>query len=353
MARASARRLHARVVEPYPAVEVYPERVLEIPAPRALRLLALRPAPFPRRRLGGPHRSSSSLATGETDVHPDRATKGGVGKSTTTVAVAENLASRGNDVLVIDADYQTNSTVALIGNTQWDGLNNQKLTTVALLEDAINEGSPGYVRQFDSQTHIFTGASNIAGALSGQIDLLPSSPDVVRAKKNLYLAGKKSQYGSVSRLNFLDWALRDTLPNYDYVLIDTHPDLDDMLYASLYISDYYLMPVIPDAVSTYGIVTMETEVSRFSTEIRRNIKKAGVLISMYREINPHRKYVGLISARPNADVFRTKIPLRANMTDALDFDKNVSTLKMKYGYDTNGIAREYEELTTEVVNRCQ
>lgn len=279
--------------------------------------------------------------------------KGGVGKTTTTVALAENLASQGKKILVIDADYQTNSTVALIGNDKWQDLNDQKKTIVALLEDAISEGSPGYVRQFDPDTHIFEGASNIADFLDGQIDLLPSSPDGVRAKRNIYMAGKKSQYGAVTRLNFLEWALRDTLSNYDYVLIDTHPDLDDMLYASLYISDYYLMPVIPDAVSTYGIITMETEVSKFSDEINRKIKKAGVLISMYREINPHRKYVGLISARPDVRLFKTKIPLRANMTDALDFDKSVSTLKQKYGYDPIGIEREYEQLTAEVVDRCK
>ena len=76
--------------------------------------------------------------------------KGGVGKTTTTVALSEFLASKGYKVLVIDADYQTNCTVALIGNQAWDKLNAQDKTIAALLEDAINEGQPGYARKFDS-----------------------------------------------------------------------------------------------------------------------------------------------------------------------------------------------------------
>jgi len=279
--------------------------------------------------------------------------KGGVGKTTTTVALAEFLASDGNKVLVIDADYQTNCTVALIGNRNWENLNKQKKTIVALLEDAINEGSNGYTRQFDQATHIFKRASNLASNLEGRIDLISSSPDLVFAKKNLYKAGKNSAFGSVSRLNFMEWGLRDILSKYDFVLIDTHPDVDDMLFAALYISDYYLMPVIPDAVSTYGIVTMKTSIGDFSRECRREIEQLGVLVSMYREINAHRLYLNTIKAQPGVKLFKTIIKLRAKVTEAMDYDASVNTLKQKYGYEPNGIAEDYRNLTAEVISRCQ
>lgn len=276
-----------------------------------------------------------------------------MGKTTTTVALAEFLASEGYKVLVIDADYQTNCTVALIGNKNWENSNKQKKTIVALLEDAINEGTNEYTRQFGHSTHIFRNASNIASSLKGRIDLIPSSPDLVFAKKNLYKAGKNSKFGSVNRLNFMEWGLRDILSKYDFVLIDTHPDVDDMLFASLYISDYYLMPVIPDAVSTYGIVTMRTVINSFSHEIRREIQQLGVLISMYREINAHRLYSNMIRALQGVKLFKTKIRLRAKVTEAMDYDTPVNTLKQKYGYEPNGIARDYGDLTSEVVERCQ
>jgi chromosome partitioning protein len=46
--------------------------------------------------------------------------KGGVGKTTTTVALAEILAAEFDQrVLVIDLDPQTNSTTMLIGEQAW------------------------------------------------------------------------------------------------------------------------------------------------------------------------------------------------------------------------------------------
>ena len=172
-------------------------------------------------------------------------------------------------------------------------------------------------------------------------------------KKNLYKAGKNSKFGSVNRFNFMEWGLRDILSKYDFALIDTHPDVDDMLFASLYISDYYLMPVIPDAVSTYGIVTMRTSVNSFSKECRRGIKQLGVLISMYREINAHRLYFNMIRALQGVKLFKTRIRLRAKVTEAMDYDAPVNTLKQKYGYEPNGIAKDYGELSWEVISRCQ
>lgn len=278
--------------------------------------------------------------------------KGGVGKTTTTVALAEFLASKNNKkILVIDADYQTNCTVALIGNHRWEKLNSEKKTLVALLEDAINEGTTGYKRQFDPLTHIYTKASNISEFLKGQIDLIPSSPDLNNAKNNLYRAGKNSKYGSVNKLNFLEWGLRDVLPKYDFVIIDIHPDIDDLLYASLYISDYYLMPVIPDAVSSYGVKTMITSVKNFTEETRRNVRLLGVLISMLRQIKVHKTYKEIIENMKDVHVFETHIPQNAKVTEAMEFSADLNTLKQKYGY--SGMVDIYSDLVEEVLERCR
>jgi len=64
--------------------------------------------------------------------------KGGVGKSTTTVAVAEMMSAEfGKKVLVIDLDPQTNATVMLIGEKKWRKLNDEGNTLAQLFKDAL------------------------------------------------------------------------------------------------------------------------------------------------------------------------------------------------------------------------
>lgn len=64
--------------------------------------------------------------------------KGGVGKTTTTVAVAEMLAGVFlKRVLVIDLSPQTNATLMLIGEEKWEELNSSNHTLVQLFTDAI------------------------------------------------------------------------------------------------------------------------------------------------------------------------------------------------------------------------
>lgn len=57
--------------------------------------------------------------------------KGGVGKSTTTAAVAEFMSAEfGLRVLVMDLDPQTNLTTMSIGEERWQEVNDQGATAV-------------------------------------------------------------------------------------------------------------------------------------------------------------------------------------------------------------------------------
>ena len=279
--------------------------------------------------------------------------KGGVGKTTTTVAAAEFLAAEGYHILVIDADYQANCSISLIGNEEWEKLNSSNKTIKALLEDAINEGKSGYTRQFDVKTHIYKGVSNLSGSVVGnRIDLLASTPDLNDTKRNLYQAGREARFGSVNRTNFIEWGLRDIFSSYDFVLIDTHPDIDDMLHAVFYVSDFLLMPAIPDAVSSYGIKTMNTHIKRFSRESRSSLQMLGVVISMERAINVHRTYREVITnlcKQEGIPLFKTAIPLAAKVTESMEFSMDVNTLKQKYG----GVFDSYTSLVEEILEKIK
>src|SRR5690349_4784611 len=101
--------------------------------------------------------------------------KGGVGKTTLTVALAHFLAiEHRKRVLVIDLDPQTNATVCLIPEQEWKRLDDAGLTIYQLFVDQV-KGS----RRFDADAAIVRNVSNVGGGVEG-LDVLPSSLGLIK-----------------------------------------------------------------------------------------------------------------------------------------------------------------------------
>ncbi len=82
--------------------------------------------------------------------------KGGVGKTTVCVGVAEMLASdwaHGRKVLVIDLDPQTNATTMLIGEKRWRKANDAGHTLATLFADALEEDPAKRHFDLDANNH--------------------------------------------------------------------------------------------------------------------------------------------------------------------------------------------------------
>lgn len=197
--------------------------------------------------------------------------KGGVGKSTTTLMLADGLAFYyGANVLVIDLDPQANST--------------QMMLTEHGIQLAFENGKGVHhlLNQFSRGQR-----PDLAGLIqpnavsleelrkdedqdlrNGWISVLASHPQVRLTEMQI----EDEMYGQAVRPNqlagklatHLDAALDTVRDLYDVIIIDTPPYLSPMARAALAISSKYVTPTLADPVSIWGT-------KQFSDWMRSNI----------------------------------------------------------------------------------
>ena len=153
--------------------------------------------------------------------------KGGSGKTTTTMHLAQALTLMGRRVLVVDLDPQGSAT-----------------TLAGWLPGAD-------VEEKDTALSIFTGGKDAPKDLSHAVrpsywdglDIVPATPDLFAAEAALpqLAARADSEWWAL-----LHTALQPLAPAYDYILIDTAPSLSYMAVNAAMAADGLLMPLPPE-----------------------------------------------------------------------------------------------------------
>jgi chromosome partitioning protein len=133
-------------------------------------------------------------------------------------------------------------------------------------------------------------------------------------------------------------ATKDIIENYDIVMIDCPPNLGKITQNGLRMSQSFLIPTIPDVLSTYGIPQIVRRVRDFSEEIAENIEALGIAVTKYDSRSTvHKNMERQLRQNHVADprnwppVFDTVIP-QANQSAAAAEHSGHSTLKQKWGY---------------------
>ena len=271
--------------------------------------------------------------------------KGGVGKTTTTVALAEFMSGRlDKRVLVIDLDPQTNATVMLIGEEKWRKLNEREWTLARLFKDALDPEN----KQFDITKALQKNVSNVSEACT--IDLLPSSLDLIDVQDRLVTV-PSGQFYAVNPTELLLRAVKSRLDDYDIVIVDCPPNLGIITLNGLRISRGFVIPTIPDVLSTYGIPQILKRVRQYSVEIAEKIDPLGVIITKYQSNSTvHRNTVKRLRADGEPQIFESIIAQANQFAGAAEYGGRL-TLKQKWGYQ--GLAEQFEELSREVVDALE
>lgn len=276
--------------------------------------------------------------------------KGGVGKTTTTVGLAEFLSvAYGKRVLVIDLDPQTNATTVLIGEDRWRQLNDDHHTLVTLFKDALRGEHESAM--FDLQATLQRMVSPV-DEVSG-VDLLPSSLDLIDVQDRL-ASMPSGRFYSNNPTDLLRRAVRPLLADYDYVLVDCPPNLGIVTLNGLRISEGYIIPTIPDVLSTYGIPQIQSRVRAFADNLGEEIQEVGIIITKYRAASTlHNRTIRRLRNDDNLpQVFKTWVPEGNAIAASAEFAR-FSTLRQKYQYQGGyevfcDLAREFKAAVEDI-----
>ncbi|MBD0323077.1 MAG: AAA family ATPase [Aldersonia sp.] len=265
--------------------------------------------------------------------------KGGVGKTTTTAALGEIMAATfGQRVLLVDLDPQTNLTTMMLGERRWQDLNEAGLTLASLFLEAVEPMG----MSFDVEKAIQANASPVGAVRS--LDLLASSLDLMEIQEGLSYR-QYAEPDSTRPVDVLRTAIEPVMDRYDYVLIDCPPNLGMLTRNGLRLADGYIIPTIPDILSTYGIPQLQSRIADFSTRTGHPLKELGLVITKYRSAsNVHRSIIAQLQRDEHiANVVPAWIPEGNQISSAAD-NVDYRTLRGKYGKHLDELTQMTEDV---------
>ena len=263
-------------------------------------------------------------------------TKGGVGKSTVVMALAETLSAyHGKNVLVIDSDSQTSMSSMLMHISSWEQMERQNRTLVDYMSTMVLGNGQASWKDF-----VASGVSDVDDARS--VYLIPSHMELSLFEREVSAQQREAELRAVVR-NLLDEAQR----MFDVVLVDCPPGLSLLTECWLREVQFVIPPTKPDYLAVRGLAILKKFREQYAAQ--GFAEMLGVLINLKDgRIASEEDWHAKLLADPENKCFESHIPRRAYIQRAADFDMGKRTYIAKYPGDAGQSIRA---MTKEVLTR--
>jgi chromosome partitioning protein len=265
-------------------------------------------------------------------------TKGGVGKSTIVLAIAETLSAlHGKNVLVIDSDAQASVSAMLMATTSLRKLQDDGRTLVDYLVATVLRDTQAEWTDF-----VVGGVSDIDDARS--VYIMPSDMQLTLferevSREALHARLRTTIGGLLSRARIV----------FDVVLIDCPPGLSVLTECWLREADFHLSPTKPDFISVSGLDVF-SRLKQLNPEMGF-AENLGVLINMKdRQSAEDEEYHRRLASDPANRCFDQFLPRANALQQAARFQRDERSFAAKYPGEI-GIA--VSRFATELLTRLQ
>lgn len=221
--------------------------------------------------------------------------KGGVGKTTLALNFAGALSYFHNKkVLLVDVDHQSSLSLVMLKADDWKKRDEDGNTINAIFEHFINSE-----KKIPGKEII---VKEPCGSSYKNLDLVPATLRLDETELDLTSTSMGDPIESEWKKRSLicDWIQKNNIDNeYDYIIFDCPPATKIVTQNAIAASQGYIIPTIPDSVSTRGIPHL---ISRVFTKIDKKFSSlAEFLKAKGKEISPiyepNTKLIGIVISK--------------------------------------------------------
>lgn len=277
--------------------------------------------------------------------------KGGVGKTSLSINVADSLASKGFKTLVIDTDPQFNSTQSLL--LAKTIITSSKATSIDAKQDSSADvfkklsDTKKTLYQIFEPTSLVDNPDSLIINIKENLDLIPGDLQLASTISGDTSGKEEVLYNHIDEFNLKS--------EYRYIIIDCPPTWSILTHSSLYASDFYIVPSKIDFYSSLGIELLTSQIqtkllnSRVYKKGVNNLTPLGIIFTMTHSPEPpyeakRRKRIKNILI--DTPIFENKLVNIASAQTNFALYSEVAK-QPKYAQLTNSI----ERITTEIIDK--